>query len=316
MSDHLDLPAITNLAGRIRARHCEPGGDVEAYDLARAAQDLLAAIVKLRSAALVCAVPATQPTLVGASPAAWRVAGPRCPAATAHPGRKAGSRPGLAPRGDRPSECRNLHRPGRPAFSDPGPSAPSEEQENNAVNANAISPGELLLWQQADGLDQLGNYAALVFEGRMRQHPCHRDVVGLGPGELETLIRLNRAGFVTTAACVAPPGTSGYLPSAAVEGFCTEQTMRWLGGHLDGSSVRLLGHSGSAGLITSQATGWLVAGQRYGDHYCLAEVDKMWSEVCNPTMLAQLHDAWQVAVIDFSGTGLMWRALGRAVRGG
>src|SRR5215471_10091187 len=84
-----------------------------------------------------------------------------------------------------------------------------------------------LVWSTARSLADVGELTARWLLGSVPHHPCQA-----GPPDVETnkirrsLVRLNRAGWMTDFSQPAEPYHDGCAQRACVSGFCEEQLAR------------------------------------------------------------------------------------------
>lgn len=106
------------------------------------------------------------------------------------------------------------------------------------------------LWRAARSMSDLRDLTAGWLHGRIAAQPAYHHPVDVdepdAPGLTDTLVALNQAGYLTTSSQAGYDGP-GYRGAhcqqhAAVEGFATDDTTRWLEHAVAGTEYRIVEH--------------------------------------------------------------------------
>ena len=177
--------------------------------------------------------------------------------------------------------------------------------------AGPLTPQDRPAWARARTLEDLGELTAQWLEGRIQSQPgyygpCDVDEE-LAPGLTDTLIALNRAGFLTNN---SQAGSAEYGQQAAVIGFASPAVAERLARGLDGTEYRYTTLSARrpfqradgdpAAQFNWHASGRGISGMYFGLHR---------------QALDALRDAKQLTIYDPQiGRNTLWAALSAATR--
>ncbi len=172
-------------------------------------------------------------------------------------------------------------------------------------------------WQAATSLQDLCGLTIRWLQGELNSTPGYLGSVDVdeadAPGLTETLILLNQHGFMTTSSQAGFDGL-GYgdwhwQQHAAVTGFATYDTCRWLLGAVAGTRFQTLEdvcrRRGPNVFVT------YVNGRPYTRFGVQSRADIKFSwDGCGGEALAALQDAWQVTIYDpVAGPNDLWPVL-------
>jgi hypothetical protein len=167
-----------------------------------------------------------------------------------------------------------------------------------------LTRADAKLWAAAQTLDDLCELTALWLEGRIDSQPCYYGRVDvdedIAPGITDTLIALNRAGFLTNNSeggdCGIGWHGQWYEQHANVTGFATAETYDWLNNLVADTPFEV-------------TPGWWVPKRGA----CLLGPDEVDFEYdgCSTNALRALRGAVQVTVLDprIGGRNDLWPVL-------
>jgi hypothetical protein len=192
------------------------------------------------------------------------------------------------------------------------------------VYGGTLTPADRPRWAAARTLADLGELTAQWLEGRIDSRPGYYGRVDedKAPGLTETLILLNRAGFLTDDSQAGFDGkgfdNAHWQQRAAVTGFASEETYGWLEASVHGTRFKAFGwptvsRQGSrpmpAVCVTrrnSEECTW------YGDQYSMSELTDEFAG-CGHDAIDALCSVLTVTVYDVvPGPNELWAVLRQA----
>jgi hypothetical protein len=179
-------------------------------------------------------------------------------------------------------------------------------------------------WAAARTLNDLAELTAQWLEGRIASQPGYYGRCDVdedeAPGLTDTLIRLNRAGFLTdnSQAGYDGPGYDGrrWRQLAAVTGFGDQHTHDWLAAALTGTRYRILAwpcrtsawRRSGAGVPVTTADGRPVT--VFGAQLTPAVIAGELYDGCDDAAIAAVCAAWQITIYDpRAGANDLWPLL-------